>query len=94
MAVTSLTVTAENGWYIVPYTTEMADEKVDSRLIGFTVNHAETEDYGITEQLSVYDWQIASNGSLPLVYSANVSAASAPIEEQVLTLVFVLDWAV
>ena len=93
VAVTSLTVTAENGWYIVPYTTEMADEKVDSRLIGFTVNHAETENYGITEQLSVYDWQIASNGSLPLVYSANVSAASAPIEEQVLTLVFVFDWA-
>jgi len=91
--VTSLTLTAENGWSIVPYGSDMADEKVDSMLIGFTVNNAETETYGYSEQLSVYDWQIASNSSLPLVYSANVSAVSEPVEEQVLTIVFVLDWA-
>ena len=91
--VTSLTVTAENGWSIVPYDADMADEKVDSMLIGFTVNGMETETYGQFEQLSVSDWQIVSNDSLSLIYSANVSAVSEPIEEQVLTLVFVLDWA-
>ncbi|MBQ9717791.1 MAG: hypothetical protein IJV76_07340, partial [Clostridia bacterium] len=90
--VTSLTVTAENGWNIVPYDADMADEKVDSMLIGFAVNGMETETYGQFEQLSVSDWQIVSNDSLPLIYSANVSAVSEPIEEQVLTLVFVLDW--
>ena len=80
-------------WSIVPYDADMADEKVDSMLIGFAVNGMETETYGQFEQLSVSDWQIVSNDSLPLIYSANVSAVSEPIEEQVLTLVFVLDWA-
>lgn len=92
--VTALTVTAENGWALVPYDTNMATAKVDAKRIGFSLNGAKTTAEGSTEQLGLdSDWTIAQGGSLPLRYDAVVSAMSAPVNEQVLTLVFVLDWA-
>ena len=42
VAVTDISFTTGNGWTLVPYTTEMADEKVDSRQI--TVLWRMTED--------------------------------------------------
>ena len=39
-------------------------------------------------------WGIAKGTALSLDYDAVVSATSNPINEQVLTVVFVLDWAV
>ena len=92
--VTALTVTAENGWTLVPYNTNMATAKVDTKQIGFALNETQTTGSGHTESLGLGgDWTIAKGGSLPLLYDAVVSAMSAPVNEQVLTLVFVLDWA-
>ncbi len=92
--VTALTVTAENGWTLAPYNTNMATAKVDAKQIGFSLNGAKTTAAGVTEQLGLAgDWTISKGSSLPLLYDAVVSAMSTPVNEQVLTLVFVLDWA-
>ena len=93
--VSKVTITAGSGWTIVPYHTEMADEKVDSRLIGFLLNDAFTSDTGYSENLSLAsNWTVTRGNSMDLLYDAVVSATSEIItEEQVLTIVFVLDWA-
>lgn len=94
VAVKSITITTANGWKIVPYNYNMAQAKVDSKLIGFAVNGAETVKSGYTETLNLSgSWQIAKDASLPLDYNAVISATSVPIHQQVLTIVFVVDWA-
>lgn len=92
--VTAVTVSAANGWTIVPYNTGMATEKVDAKFIGFSLNNAQSSSTGSSEALSLLGaWSIPSGSSLPLSYDAVVSAISEPVNEQVLTVVFVLDWA-
>ena len=92
--VTAVTVRAGNGWTLVPYSTNMANAKVDTKQIGFTINHAVTKQTGSSEALTLGSgWNIAKNADLPLNYDAVVSAMSEPVNEQVLTLIFVLDWA-
>jgi len=94
VAVTSIVVSAENGWCLAPYSTNMANEKVDTKQIGFSINGAETFSSGSTETLNLSDnWTIAKSDSLALSYDAVVSAMSDPVSEQVLTIVFVVDWA-
>ena len=92
--VTGITVTAEGLWTIVPYDTNMADVKVNAKQIGLRINDAATQYVSTEEQLALGEsWQIAKDASLPLVYDAVVSATTTPINEQVLTVVFVMDWA-
>lgn len=93
--VTGVSVTAAGSWTLVPYAYNMAAAKVDSKLIGFSLNGAVTKQTGSSENLTLSgDWTIAKDASLPLMYDAVVSATSTTMQdEQVLTLVFVLDWA-
>ena len=92
--VTAVTVRAGNGWTLVPYSTNMANAKVDTKQIGFTINNAATKQTGSSEALTLGSgWNIAKNADLPLNYDAVVSAMSEPVNEQVLTLIFILDWA-
>ena len=93
--ITSVMITAGNGWTIVPYDYNMADEKVDSKLIGFYLNGAETTQTGTNETLALPDnWTIDRDDSFDLDYDAVISATSEIIQnEQVLTLVFVINWA-
>ena len=96
--VTDIRVAGENGWSVVPYNTNMASEKVDSKQIGLMVNNAATEMIGwdntATLALTEYEWVIAPDSALPLTYDAVVSAVSYPIiGETVLTLYFVVGWA-
>lgn len=91
--VSAVSVTTVNGWTLVPFNTNMANAKVDSKQIGFSINDTVSTRRGNTEELSVGSgWQIERNNSLPLAYDAVVSAVSAPVSEQVLTVVFVLEW--
>jgi len=93
--VTAVTVTTANGWTLAPYSSNMANAKVDTKLIGFALNGAATANASTSENLALSgDWSIAKGSSLPLAYDAVVSAMSEPVSEQVLTIVFVLDWAV
>lgn len=92
VAVTDISFTTGSGWTLVPYTTDMANEKVDSRQIGFLLNGM--DGYGGTLEKDGR-WVAGKNSSIPLTYDAVVSATSDILtEEQVLTIVFVLDWAV
>ena len=93
--ITSVMITAGNGWTIVPYDYNMADEKVDSKLIGFYLNGAETTQTGTNETLALPDnWTIDRDDSFDLDCDAVISATSETIQnEQVLTLVFVINWA-
>ena len=94
VTVSEVKLTADNGWTIVPYDTNMADERVDTKLIGFKVNDAESLYSGSTENLTLSsEWDIAKSDSISLEYDAVVSATSEAIDEQVLTVVFVLNWA-
>ena len=93
--VSSLSITAENGWTLVPYSSNMAAAKVDSKLIGFRINTAQSSVRGDAESISLGDsWLIAAGASLPLSYDAAISATSTAVTgEQILTLVFVVEWA-
>lgn len=94
IAVTGVTVSTTNGWTLVPFSSNMAAAKVDAKHIGFSLNNAQSAVTGTTEHLSLSGaWSIAKGESLPLTYDAVVSAMSQPVSEQVLTVVFVLDWA-
>ena len=92
--VTAITITAAGDWTLVPFNYNMAAAKVDAKLIGFSINGAVTARTGRSEQLTLPgDWTIDKGASLPLTYDAVASATSVAINnEQVLTLVFVIDW--
>ena len=90
--VTGVTLRTENGWTLVPFTYNMAAAKVDSKLIGFAIGGAQSANSGDSEALTLTgDWSIASGGTLPLDYDAKVSATSVGIDEQVLSVVFVVE---
>ena len=93
--VSSITAATQNGWKLVSWDTDMAREKVDTHLIGFTLNGAETKGGVGNESLPLTgDWTIPQDGSLPLHYDAVISALSQPVTDQtVLSVVFVLEWA-
>ena len=95
VVVSSVGIFAKNGWTLVPYTTNMAYEPVDSQRLGFKINSAQSSKSGDAETFHLTQpWQIAENGSLPIDYDAVVSAVSQPVtEEDVLSVVFVLEWA-
>ena len=95
VVVSSVSISTKNGWQLVPYTTDMAHEKVDAKLLGFKINDSETMNTGNAETFSLTaPWQIAENGRLPISYDAVVSAVSQPVTEQdVLSIVFVLEWS-
>ena len=92
--VSSVSISAKNGWQLVPYTTDMAHEKVDAQLLGFKINNAQTSKTGDAETFALSaPWEITENGRLPISYDAVVSAVSQPVTEQdVLSVVFVLEW--
>ena len=96
--VTDIWVSGENGWSVVPYSRNMASEKVDSKQIGLMLNNTATEIIGgdntAVLTLTEYEWIIAPDSALPLTYDAVISAISRPIiGETVLTLYFVVGWA-
>ena len=95
--VTEIFVSGENGWSVVPYCTDIASEKVDSRQIGLRINNAETGDCidGTTVlELTESEWIILPESAKPLYYDAIVSATSIPIMDlQVMTVYFVVGWA-
>ena len=92
--VSSVSISTKNGWQLVPYTTDMAHEKVDAKLLGFKINDAQTSKNGDAETFNLTaPWTIAESGRLPLDYDAVVSAVSQPVTAQdVLSIVFVLEW--
>ena len=94
VVVSSVSISTKNGWQLVPYTTDMAHEKVDAKLLGFKINDAQTNKTGDAEIFSLTSpWKIAENSRLPLSYDAVVSAVSKAVTEQeVLSIVFVLEW--
>ena len=93
--ISSVTLTGENGWTIVPYDTNMAAEKVDAKLVGLSLNQIETESAGPTETLTLGEsWRIFREDTLALTYDAVVSALSQPVtDEAILSAVFVVEWA-
>ena len=92
--VTGISLKTENGWTLVPFTYNMAAAKVDSKLIGFAIGGAQSVNGGESEALTLTgDWNIDAGAVLPLDYDANVSATSVGIDEQVLTVVFVVEEA-
>ena len=94
VVVSSVSISTKNGWQIVPYTTDMAHEKVDVQLLGFKINGAQTTKNGNAETFALSaPWEITENGRLPISYDAVVSAVSKAVTEQeVLSVVFVLEW--
>ena len=93
--VSSVTLTAENGWTLVPYDMDMSHAKVDSNQIGFKINSAQTCKTGSTEQFELTSpWQINEEESLTLTYDAVVSALSQPVTNaNILCVLFVVEWA-
>ena len=86
-------INSRNGWNIVPYSTNMAKEKVDSKKIGFKMNGIQTDSAGTTDSLSYNNsWIIEKGKSSAVVYDAVVSATSTPIDEQVIEIVYIVDW--
>ena len=78
----------------VEVTRDMAHAKVDAKQLGFKINDSVTTKTGDTETLVLRgSWDIAESGKLPLSYAAALSAVSKAVTEQeVLSIVFVLEW--
>ena len=93
--ISSVTLTGQNGWSIVPYSTNMASEKVDAKLVGLSLNQVETTASGPSETLTLGEgWRILREDTLALSYDAVVSALSQPVtDEAILSAVFVVEWA-
>ncbi len=93
--ITAVTVNSCSDWVIVPYSTNMANEKVDSNCVGFKINDLSTTQTGTTETLALpAPWTVPKQGTLPLEYDARVSASSkAFTNECILEIVFVVKWA-
>ena len=71
----------------------MANEKVDAKKIGFKMNGIQTDSSGTTDNLSYNNsWIIEKDTSSSVVYDAVVSATSSPIDEQVIEIVYIVDW--
>ena len=51
--VSSLQVKTVNGWTLVPYGTDMAHQKVDAKIIGFSIAGTQTRKTGTTESLTL-----------------------------------------
>ena len=89
--VTGISLTPKNGWTVVPYSTNMANQKVDSHKIGLKLRDSKSTS-GNTMPVTG-NWDIAKGSNLPLTYSAVVSATSQPITgRNVLDITFVIDW--
>jgi len=95
VVVSSVTLRGENGWNIVPYATDMAHQKVDTKVVGFSLNGAATVKSAEEESLSLTgDWTISQGGNLDLNYDAVVSAVSQAVKsETILSAIFVLKWS-
>ena len=93
--VSSVTLTAENGWTLVPYASDMSHAKVDSDQIGFSIRDQKTTKTGDSEVFTLSSpWQIAEEESLTLSYDAVVSALSQPVTNaNILSVLFVVEWA-
>ena len=93
--VSSVTLTAENGWTLVPYASDMSHAKVDSNQIGFSIRDQKTTKTGDSEVFTLSSpWQIAEEESLTLTYDAVVSALSQPVTNaNILCVLFVVEWA-
>ena len=89
--VTNITVEGKNGWSVVPYSTNMANEKVDSHKIGLKLRDSQS---GLGNTMPVTgSWDISRDGILPLDYTAVVSATTQPVTGQnILDVTFVIDW--
>ena len=95
VVVSAVTLRGENGWKIVPYATNMAHQKVDAKVVGFSLNGAATVKSAEEESLSLIgSWSIPQNASLTLNYDAVVSAVSQAVKsETILSAIFVLKWS-
>ena len=93
--ITGITLQAANDWTLVPFTTNMAHEKVDANLVGFSINGAATTKIGAEETLTLTgDWRILQGSKMSLNYDAVISAVSQAVKnETILTVIFVLQWA-
>ena len=93
VVISDVTILSADGWTIVPYETNMANEKVNSNLIGFRIGNICTRESGDSETFTG-NWMVDKGGEYLLSYDAVVSAASRAITgEQVLTVIFVIGWA-
>lgn len=93
--VSSVTITAQNGWQLVPYATDMAHAKVDAMQVGFQLNSVITTKTGSSETFDLSNpWTVSEAGQLAVDYDAVVSAVSQPVtDETVLSVLFILEWA-
>jgi len=90
--VSSVEITGKNGWTVVPYSTNMANEKVDCKKVGFRLNNISTKGSGQLELDN--NWTIAANSSLSLNYNAVISATSSPIvNENILDVKYIIEWS-
>ena len=94
VSVSAVTLSAQNGWNIAPFSMNTAREKVDSNQIGFSIQDVTTKVGGSSEDLDVPgSWHIAEGSTLELAYDAIVTALSQPVSEvNVLSAIFILEW--
>lgn len=95
VVISGFSVFSQGNWALAPYSSSMSNVKVDSNLIGFSINGEETGIYGQEETFTLKKpWNIAAGSSIPLTYSAVVSPFSSPIvNETVLSIMFIAKWA-
>lgn len=84
-------IKGSNGWTIVPWSTDMQAEKVNSKKVAMTLNSDITGDN--TLNFTEENWPvIKGNQELALTYQANTPAQQDAVNGQVANVVFTVGW--
>lgn len=97
VVVTDVAITGTNGWEIASFSTDMTQEAVDSKQIGFMLNGDETVGTALSFSPASYPVMDGANASdsdeISLTYDAVIPAQSMAITaETVANVVFTLAW--
>ncbi len=93
--VTSLTVTAGNGWTLVPAGTSMENRKKREKLISLNFNGLSTSLVGSSESFILFEpWLVLDNRISSFPYNLELSTTSKlSAGESILSVVMIVEWA-
>lgn len=91
VVVTNVDVTGTNGWTVAPWSTDMQNERVNTKKVAMTLNKDVTGDNTLVFDES--NWGVIDgNGQLPLTYEANTPAQDTQVNGQVADITITVGW--
>lgn len=98
--VTNMEIEGDNGWAIVDYATDMAEQAVDTKVVAMKINNCETtgDDAIAFDNTGYVNFNVMTgvdgdNNIIPIVYDAKLPTQSTVIDgTSIANVVFTLAW--